>query len=726
MGWFSDQIEQRRKKDSEIFGNSFIKLAGSVVGEKEAMRLGGAYTEYKDAVTAVARHFKLKEKELSWNTAPFKELLDATFSPEGIMYRYVNLEKGWFKEAYGAMITRREDNGQPVALLPKGNDYYFFDEESGRMLKVNSKTETFFSEKAILFYQPFELKRLNVGELLKFIWKKLEIQDLVILLGVSFCISLVGLLVPAISRNMLSGVLSSGSKSALVAASVFFVCVIISRALFEIVKEIITNAVRVKVSISVEAATMMRVLSLPTGFFKKFSAGELSDRMSYIRSFCEMLIVSVLSLGITGLFSLIYVGQIFLYASHLLVTATSIIFCTILVSFISTVWQMKISRERMEHAAKEVGMEFSFLSGIQKIRLSGAEKRAFSKWAEVYAKETKLAYNPPVFLKLNNVINMAVSMTGIIIIYYMYIKSGISAADYYAFNSSFGMLQGAFSALASVALIIADLQPILKMCTPILDAEPEITDGKQNIKRISGAVELNNVTFAYNDNMPKVIDNLSLKIRSGEYIAIVGETGCGKSTLIRLLLGFEKPQRGAVYYDGVDIQKINLRSLRKKIGVVMQDGKLFHGDIFSNIAISSPGLTMSEAWEAAEIAGIADDIKEMAMGMHTLISEGSGGISGGQKQRLMIARAVASKPRLLIFDEATSALDNITQKKITTALDKLKCTRIVIAHRLSTIMQCDRIVVLNDGNIAEEGKYDELIEKGGLFAKLVERQRLNV
>lgn len=195
---------------------------------------------------------------------------------------------------------------------------------------------------------------------------------------------------------------------------------------------------------------------------------------------------------------------------------------------------------------------------------------------------------------------------------------------------------------------------------------------------------------------------------------------------MRILLGFEKPQKGAVYYNGKDLNTIDLKSLRRKIGVVMQNDKLFQGDIYSNIVISAPNLTLDDAWAAAEMAGIEEDIKRMPMGMHTIISEGNGGISGGQRQRLMIARAIAPKPKILMFDEATSALDNITQKIVSDSLEKLKCTRIVIAHRLSTIRACDRILYLEKGKIVEEGTYDELIQKNGRFAELVERQRLDI
>ena len=236
---------------------------------------------------------------------------------------------------------------------------------------------------------------------------------------------------------------------------------------------------------------------------------------------------------------------------------------------------------------------------------------------------------------------------------------------------------------------------------------------------------MSHITFGYDPESKPLFEDFSLTIPARQYVAIVGKSGCGKSTLVRLLLGFEKPETGAIFYDRKDIQTLDLGSLRKCIGTVLQEGDLFGGSIFENITISAPNLGLKEAWEAAEIAGIADDIRAMPMGMSTVLQEGGGGISGGQKQRIMIARAVAPKPKLLLLDEATSALDNITQKQVSDALDRMKCTRIVIAHRLSTIRHCDRILVMDGGKIVEDGKYEALIKKGGVFAELVERQRLD-
>ena len=233
------------------------------------------------------------------------------------------------------------------------------------------------------------------------------------------------------------------------------------------------------------------------------------------------------------------------------------------------------------------------------------------------------------------------------------------------------------------------------------------------------------MVFRYEPDGPAILDDLSLRIRPGEYVAIVGRSGCGKSTLVKLLLGFETPETGSIYYDRKDLRDLDLQSLRKNIGTVLQDGKLFAGNIFSNITITAPWLSEKDAWDAAEKVGIAEDIRRMPMGMGTVLSEGGDGISGGQKQRLMIARAIAPRPGVLILDEATSALDNLTQKTVTESLNHLHCTRIVIAHRLSTIHECDRIIAIDGGRVVESGTYDELIKANGFFADLVSRQQIS-
>ena len=726
MGWFDEQIRQRKQNDDDVFADSFVNMAAAVLGSKVTGSLSDGSAAAKSAIDEILKYYHVKSREVPDNIKDTNEQLEYLMRPYGIMRRTVRLEKGWYRDAVGAMLGVMKESGRVVALIPAGfSGYCYIDPDSGKKIKINRRNQRLFDSEAIAFYKPFPLKKIGLGSVAKYIAETLSAADFALIALATLALSLIGMLSPKLNNILFAAVLPSGSVRLLLSIAVFTVSVSVSSLLISATKEMITARINTKMSVSVQAAAMMRIMSLPADFFKGYGSGDLSSRAAHISSLCNMLVSAVLTTGLTSAFSLIYISQIFIYAPVLVVPAIAVILATVAFSLISSFAQMRISKKQMELSAKESGMSYALISGIQKIKLAGAEKRAFARWGNLYAQNAKLTYNPPAFIKLNSVISLAISLIGNIVMYAAAVKSGVSVADYYAFGTAYGMVSGAFMSLAGMALTAAQIKPILETVQPFFNTVPEISEGKEVITRLSGGIELTNVSFRYNENMPLILDNMSLKIRPGQYVAIVGKTGCGKSTLMRLLLGFEKPQKGAVYYDGRDIERIDLKSLRRRIGVVMQNGKLFSGDIYSNIVISAPWLTQSDAWNAAEKAGIAEDIRRMPMGMNTIISEGSGGISGGQRQRLMIARAIAPKPKILMLDEATSALDNLTQKRVSESLDSLKCTRIVIAHRLSTIKQCDRILVLDGGKITEDGTYDELIAQNGVFAELVERQRLD-
>jgi NHLM bacteriocin system ABC transporter ATP-binding protein len=569
------------------------------------------------------------------------------------------------------------------------------------------------------------MKKLGIPDLLKYMKNSITYGDLVVIVLATLAVQLVGMIEPRVYSLVTGKILEGHNMNLMAGVGVFLLTSAFAAQLIGLVRSLLMQRINTKTSQAVQASVMMRILSLPVSFFRRYSSGELSSRAGSVNSLCSMMLNNILSIGLSSLLSLLYVAQIFSFAPALVWPSLLIILATVVMSLAVSLVQIGISRKRMKLSAEEQGMSYAVMNGIQKIRLSGSEKRVFARWGRLYAKGAQLEYNPPLFLKINTVITTAISLIGTIVLYYLAIQTNVGVSQYYAFTAAYGRVMGAFSALAGIAVSVASIRPVLEMAEPILKAEPEVAADKQPVDRVTGHIEMSHVSFRYEENTPYVLNDLSLDIKAGEYVAIVGRTGCGKSTLVRLLLGFEKPEKGGIFYDRHDLNSIDPRSLRKHIGVVIQNGQLFQGDIFSNITISAPDLTLDEAWEAAEMAGIAQDIREMPMGMQTLISEGQGGISGGQKQRLMIARAVAPKPSILIFDEATSALDNKTQKQVSGALDKLNCTRIVIAHRLSTIRNCDRILVMDKGTIIEEGTYDDLIAQNGHFAELVARQRLD-
>ncbi len=727
MSWFDDQVRQRIQGDDDAFADAFVDIAGAVMGRRLSHALNDDRLITKNAVEEILKYFRLKPKPIPDSITDMNEQIEYLMRPHGIMRRTVNLTSGWHRDAIGAMLGVLKEGETVVALLPHGmSGYYYVDPSTKQRVRINSGNEHLLYDEAITFYKPLPLESIGVLDLIKYMVATLSVADIVLFLIATLTASLLGLFLPMLTGFLFDEVVDSGSVSLLMSVSIFLVCITVSSLLIETIKQLFTARAGTKLGISVQAATMMRLLSLPASFFKDYSAGELSSRMAYIKLFCDTLVNIIFTTGISSLFSLVYIVQIASFAPQLALPAVAILMSSLILSIVSAIIGARINQRQMELSSKESGMSYALISGVQKIKLSGAEKRAFARWGELFAKGARLRYNPPLFIKINSVIALCITLIGNIIIYIIAAQAQIGIADYYAFQSAYGMVGAAFASLTGIALSASTIKPMLTMISPILNTSPEISQGKKVITKLGGLIELSNVSFRYSDSMPLVLDNLSLKIRPGQYVAIVGRTGCGKSTLMRLLLGFEQPVKGSIYYDGKDINSIDLKSLRRRIGVVLQNGKLFSGDIFSNITICAPWLTLDEAWEAAEHAGVAEDIRRMPMGMHTMVSEGSGGISGGQKQRLMIARAIAPKPKVLMFDEATSALDNKTQKKVSASLDNLRCTRVVIAHRLSTIKQCDRIIVLEDGKIVEDGTYDQLIDRPGFFKELIERQRLDV
>jgi NHLM bacteriocin system ABC transporter ATP-binding protein len=726
MGWFTEQIRQRTENDQNVLEDSFFRMASVVMDKWDANRLEDERLIAKEAIDDILKFYHQKPVEIPDTIRDVNDQLEYVLRPTGLMTREVELEEGWQNDAYGPMLGYLKEAGTAVALLPGTiYGYYFKDPATGKRTRITRKTARLFSREALCFYQPLPMKKLGIPDLLKYMKNSITYGDLVVIVLATLAVQLVGMIEPRVYSLVTGKILEGHNMNLMAGVGVFLLTSAFAAQLIGLVRSLLMQRINTKTSQAVQASVMMRILSLPVSFFRRYSSGELSSRAGSVNSLCSMMLNNILSIGLSSLLSLLYVAQIFSFAPALVWPSLLIILATVVMSLAVSFVQIGISRKRMKLSAEEQGMSYAVMNGIQKIRLSGSEKRVFARWGRLYAKGAQLEYNPPLFLKINTVITTAISLIGTIVLYYLAIQTNVGVSQYYAFTAAYGRVMGAFSALAGIAVSVASIRPVLEMAEPILKAEPEVAADKQPVDRVTGHIEMSHVSFRYEENTPYVLNDLSLDIKAGEYVAIVGRTGCGKSTLVRLLLGFEKPEKGGIFYDRHDLNSIDPRSLRKHIGVVIQNGQLFQGDIFSNITISAPDLTLDEAWEAAEMAGIAQDIREMPMGMQTLISEGQGGISGGQKQRLMIARAVAPKPSILIFDEATSALDNKTQKQVSGALDKLNCTRIVIAHRLSTIRNCDRILVMDKGTIIEEGTYDDLIAQNGHFAELVARQRLD-
>lgn len=726
MGWFDEQIREKMKNDRESFSDALMEMWGAVTGGRR-----DSYPDWNDrmaaigAVSEILKFYHVKPQDIPDSLKEMNDILEYLMRPSGFMRRRVKLSKDWYRNGIGAMLCTYQKSKRAVAILPARGGYEAADEETGKKIRITADNAAMFSSDAVCFYRPLPLKAIGVKELAAYLIRALDVSDFAVMLAAGLFLSLLGLLTPLVNRLIFSNILKTGNIQALWACGILLSGTAVSASVITGVRQLTLAKIRTKLDTTVSGAFLMRLLSLPAAFFKKFGAGELAGRMQDVNGLCDQMAYLFLTVFLSAVCSVVYIFQIAAYAPSLLFPSLFILTAALLGPALSAFFGRTRAKEEMELSAKESGLVFSLFSGVQKIKLAGAEQRVFAKWAKQYGQIARLRYDPPFIVKMNSVFVTGVSVLGTVLIYGTAIRFGISAADYMAFAAAYSMLSGSVFLLASAIAALPKIRAAFLAVHPVLKEAPEVSREKKVVTRLSGGIELNNVSFRYKEDMPLILDNISFKIRPGQYVAVVGKTGCGKSTLMRLLLGFETPMKGAVYYDGKDISRLDLKSLRKFMGVVMQNGKMFQGDIYSNITISAPDASMERAWEAAKIAGIDEDIKRMPMGMHTIVQEGGGSFSGGQKQRILIARAVASKPKILLFDEATSALDNVTQKQVSDALNDMKCTRIVIAHRLSTILQCDRILVLDQGRIVEDGTYEELIRSGGFFAELVKRQRVN-
>ena len=651
------------------------------------------------------------------------EWLERLLRPSGVMRRSVRPTDKWYKDASGAMLCEVKSGGH-VALLPTLRGDRFYDYEQQRTVNVDAKTAELLGGEAICFYRPLPNRTEGLKGIAAFLWARTEKADFLPVVLAIVLAALVGMIVAYANEFLFSRVVPSGQLSELAAVAALLIGASVSLFLISVVKGLAEARISTKLGIVMDSAVFGKLINMPSGFFRSFSSGDLANRVGLLKATPQFLSQAVFTVTLGVVFALVYTLQIITIAPALAGPAAIAIALQFAVGRANVRLAQAVTRKKLPVANKTSALVYSLFAGIQKIRLSGAEKRAFARWARLYREQAAYDYNPPLLLRIMPALNVAAALLGSLLLYGFAAGFGVDVSHYFASMTAFGQAAAALLPVAVILANIASLGPILEVAKPLLQEPAELDTSREIVGRLGGALRIEGISFRYAQDAPWILNDFSLNIRRGEYVALVGKTGCGKSTLVKLLLGFEKPQLGAIYYDEKDIDRIDLRSLRRNLGVVLQTGTLFQESIFSNITISAPGLSLKEAWEAAEMAGVAEDIRAMPMGMRTVVSEGSGGLSGGQRQRIMIARAIASKPGVLIFDEATSALDNIAQRQVSASLASLRSTRIVVAHRLSTIKEADRIVVLDGGSVVEDGSYDELIAQDGLFADLVRRQQL--
>lgn len=652
-----------------------------------------------------------------------QEIADAS----AVRTRIVALRGEWWGEDNGPLLVFHAETKAPYALLPvRGRRYELHGPEGREAVRVTRELAQTLNPFATQFYRPFPQRSVKLFDLLEFgahgQWRDIAVMLLLGMLG-----GLIGLAIPVATGYMVDTVIPTARRDGAIVLMLVLIATVVAEAIFALVRSVAALRVEGKMDGAVQAAVWDRVLSLPVPFFRKYSAGDLANRINGINHIRSALSGSTIATLLTGVFSLFNFFVLFYYSAKLAGIAVILTLVALLATTGAGLMKLRYERQLADLAGRLSGAVFQYLLGIVKLRVAAAENRAFANWAREFTGLRRIAYKAQRLYAIDRsffsgytvIVNAVIfAVLGMILAK----ESGerLTTGEFVAFSAAFGVFFGGLVKTGETLLGLLNLVPIYERAKPVLFSLPEVSAATKHPGQLQGSIEVVKVAFGY-EGSAQVLSDVTFSVRPGGLVALVGPSGSGKSTLFRLLLGFEKPTRGSIYYDNQDISDLDVRELRRQLGVVLQGGQLITGDIFTNI-VGASRLTIDDAWAAAKMVGLDEDITRMPMGMHTVVSEGSSTLSGGQRQRIMIARAIVRKPRILFFDEATSALDNRTQAIVSHSLAQLKATRIIIAHRLSTVINADRIIVLKDGAIAQAGAYAELINRPGPFADLAKRQ----
>lgn len=741
--------DERSVRQQELSDEAFsiaLENISSVVNKAKRKNL-----IFDSENTALVKAFKLVAQKMggmSVRAVPGREYeqnktgLQRLAKDNTIRVREVVLRDKWFKEDNGHLIAFYKSDGEislssvaeetlvPVALIKNvERSGYVMHTPEGEEIPVTKKNVNQIHPMAFMMYRAMNEDKITLRSVCKFVFMDIKV-DIARFVIIGLVCTLIGLITPIITRNFIDYVIPEAAKSQAVQICVLVFFCNISSMIGGLAKYFANIRMETKADSDLEAAVMDRLLKLPVDFFKNYSSGDLAARTMTLTTIRKQIFGIVLSCFMNFVFSFVYLIQCFRFCGYF--AKWGILFCIfpILVSCVICFITYKWEKILVDSQGKIQGMLLQFLNGVEKISNSHSEKRVFAQWSAEYIRQTKIGYTLGLIGIVSSLINTVYPTLVSILFYYLYGRglrmqavAGLTTGTFMAFLNAYSSFQGAFLGVAGSLLEIRNVIPLSKRIQPILDAKPEVETSNPPIDELKGDIEISHLNFRYQEGAPLVLKDVNMSIKAGEFVAVVGTSGAGKSTLMRMLLGFEKPESGAIFFDNQDISAVDIGSLRRQLGVVLQNDTVLQGTILQNI-VGSTGCKEKDAWEAARKVSFDKDIEEMPMGMFTMLPAGGHTLSGGQLQRLIIARAIIRNPSVLIFDEATSALDNLTQLTVRKSLDELKVTRIIIAHRLSTIINADKIYVMKDGEVIETGNYDELMAQNGYFAQLARRQNV--
>jgi NHLM bacteriocin system ABC transporter ATP-binding protein len=655
--------------------------------------------------------------------------------------RTVMLKKDVWQFQGPPMLGWRGEASLPVALVYRpGRGWQMTDAAGTRPLTEAAMAE--LAPDAFQLYPNMPAHALKFRELFAFGF--VDIHADVIRLGLSaLAVAMLAMALPIWSHLLFDFIIPNGRTTMLVMVIAAMVSMALASAVFELLKGIALLRAESRFETRVQPALLDRLLRLPTGFFRQYTVGDITDRVLGIQHARQILSGTVAGAVLGGVFGLASLAPLFYYHMRLafVALALTVVICLVMAGL--SLGQLRHEREEVRYRGRLEGFVVQMMVAVAKLRVAAAEPRAMAQWARYFIPQRNRFVSAQWWVAAQVTIMALLPTLATVVLYgaiAYFLKADItnalaggaaaagganpfSAADFIAFSTAFGQVMGALLSTTHSLTRMLIVVPMMERAKPLLETPIEVPQMAEPPGKLSGGVTFTHIKFRYATDGPLVLDDVSLSIEPGQFVALVGPSGSGKSTIARLMLGFERPEVGDIYFGAKSADRIDMTAVRQQIGVVLQNGRVSSGSIHQNIAGDS-GFGLDAAWAAARLVGLDQDIEKMPMGMHTVLLDGGATLSGGQRQRILLARALVNEPRILLLDEATSALDNRTQAIVTETLGKLSTTRIVIAHRLSTIRTVDRIFVLERGRLIETGTYDELMALGGSFAALAKRQLL--
>ncbi|MGW4732054.1 NHLP bacteriocin export ABC transporter permease/ATPase subunit [Streptomyces shenzhenensis] len=698
----------------------------AAIGKRSARRTTAADADAGYAackLVAEAAGIRLAEPAQSGTESDRLDPVERVALASRVRTRTVRLYGPWWRENVGPLVGHRALSGAPVALLWRRGGYVAVHPGTGRETPIEKANAEEFEPRAVMFYRPLPDRGLSLLGLLRFSLHGTR-ADLLGLLLAGLVTVAIGALVPIATGKVLGEYVPKAQTGLIVQVCLAVLVSGVVAAAFTLLQNLSVLRLEGRIEATLQPAVWDRLLRLPTRFFTQRSTGELASAAMGISAIRRLLagVGPVVAQSVTiGAMNL---GLLFWYSPSMAMAALGMLVVIGAVFLALGLWQVRRQRQLVVLGNKLNNQAFQTLRGLPKLRVAAAENYAYAAWAREFARSRELQQKVGRIKNVSTVLG-AVYLPVCTLLMFMLLagpaRGTMSAADFLTFNTSVTMVLTSVTQLTGSFVSAVAALPLFEEIKPVLEATPEVRSASTRPGPLSGALETRRLSFRYADDGPLVLDDVSFEVRPGEFVAVVGPSGCGKSTLLRLLIGFDRPVSGSVLYDGQDLAALDQSAVRRQCGVVLQHAQPFTGSILDVICGTEP-YTPEEAMAAAELAGLAEDIKRMPMGLHTIVS-GGGAVSGGQRQRLMIAQALIRRPRILFFDEATSALDNDTQRTVIESTRKLNATRIVIAHRLSTVLDADRIIVMEDGRITQQGPPAELLaDARGPLHELVRRQ----